>query len=637
MSTKISLSFLAITGALLSAEGTYAQASLPNSQALVINNLSDAQVSGVNNPTNLSLIDREAVQFTENNQNFGSKIDPIDRNDVNNRSKDREESEIGTAKSGGKSDRNRTKSVLENDGLDRDLAPARSGEPIVGNDRATDRQQSEFDREDLARRNLSVPNLSSPKSSSVDLARRNLSIPNLSSPQQPKSADSVRRNLSIPNLSPPKSDDVSSANTQTNVFSSDVAVPTSKPKSSASIAPTEQAEFSIAIPVPPPRNHQKIESHLVAPAFKVASTAAPVSPKLDKSDRFRQVGAHQSNVFSSDVAVLDRGTKIIDRSTKIIDRSNKIIDRSTKIFDRSTKVTPLPVPPPEISIAIPVSAPRTQKVVKVPSVTRIPVIAKAKPTAPVVPAVAMGQAGYPTATAKTESIAIPVPMGQAGYPTATTKTKSIAIPVPMGQAGYPTATTKTKSIAIPVVTAVPMGQGGYPTTARSTPTPIPTHDSGVLGSSAVAIYPLLNPAPITSRFGWRTHPLTGSRRFHSGVDIGAPAGAPVVATGAGTIVSAGWKGGYGKAVVIEHNGVQQTLYGHLSEISVQTGQTVAQGTVIGLVGSTGNSTGPHLHFETRTPDSDGWTAIDPSEDIKYAVDSLQRSMPYVRRDLPPGL
>lgn len=181
-----------------------------------------------------------------------------------------------------------------------------------------------------------------------------------------------------------------------------------------------------------------------------------------------------------------------------------------------------------------------------------------------------------------------------------------------------------------------MGQGGYPT-ARSTPTPIPTQDSGVLGSSAVAIYPLLNPAPITSRFGYRTHPLTGNRRFHSGVDIGAPTGATVVATGAGKIISAGWKGGYGKTVVIEHNGVQQTLYGHLSEISVQTGQTVAQGTVIGLVGSTGNSTGPHLHFEARTSGSDGWTAVDPSEEIKYAVDSLQRSMPYVRRDLPPGL
>ena len=73
----------------------------------------------------------------------------------------------------------------------------------------------------------------------------------------------------------------------------------------------------------------------------------------------------------------------------------------------------------------------------------------------------------------------------------------------------------------------------------------------------------------------------------------------MVATGAGTVISAGWNGGYGKAITIQHNDTQQTLYGHLSEISVQPGQQVEQGVVIGLVGSTGHSTGPHLHFEVR--------------------------------------
>ena len=150
------------------------------------------------------------------------------------------------------------------------------------------------------------------------------------------------------------------------------------------------------------------------------------------------------------------------------------------------------------------------------------------------------------------------------------------------------------------------------------------------------IYPLSAPAPTTSSFGWRTHPITGSRRFHSGVDIGAPTGAPVVAAGSGTIVSSGWFGGYGKAIVIQHNGVQQTLYGHLSEIFVQPGQIVEQGTVIGRVGSTGNSTGPHLHYETRLSTPDGWIAVDPGENIKYALDRLRRSMPFAQRDLPPG-
>ena len=178
-------------------------------------------------------------------------------------------------------------------------------------------------------------------------------------------------------------------------------------------------------------------------------------------------------------------------------------------------------------------------------------------------------------------------------------------------------------------------------TSSATPTqpikPIPTVNEGNQ-SPVASIYPLTNPAPISSRFGWRTHPLTGARRFHSGLDIAAPSGSPVVATGAGTVISAGWNGGYGKAVIIQHSDTQQTLYGHLSEVSVQAGQTIAQGTVIGLVGSTGNSTGPHLHFESRMPNIAGaWSAVDPTQEIKYAVDILRRSMPYARKELPPGI
>lgn len=170
---------------------------------------------------------------------------------------------------------------------------------------------------------------------------------------------------------------------------------------------------------------------------------------------------------------------------------------------------------------------------------------------------------------------------------------------------------------------------------RSTPIAF-NNPTGLNESSLELIYPLTSPAPTTSGFGWRTHPITGSRRFHSGVDIGAPTGAPVVAVGSGTIVSSGWLGGYGKAIVIQHNGVQQTLYGHLSEIFVQAGQQIEQGTVIGRVGSTGNSTGPHLHFETKVSTPDGWIAIDPSVSVNYALDNLRRSMPFAQRALPPG-
>lgn len=125
------------------------------------------------------------------------------------------------------------------------------------------------------------------------------------------------------------------------------------------------------------------------------------------------------------------------------------------------------------------------------------------------------------------------------------------------------------------------------------------------------IFPLSVPAPITSLFGWRIHPITGNRRFHAGTDIGAPTGTPIVAAAKGQVQTANWRGGYGLTVTINHTSAQQTLYGHMSEILVRPGQWVEPGTVIGLVGSTGNSTGPHLHFEVRHLTRNGWVAVDP--------------------------
>ncbi|AFY95511.1 M23 family metallopeptidase [Chamaesiphon minutus] len=187
----------------------------------------------------------------------------------------------------------------------------------------------------------------------------------------------------------------------------------------------------------------------------------------------------------------------------------------------------------------------------------------------------------------------------------------------------------TGTKVVPAVSAIPSVRPAG-SNAQAATTTFTEDRSNLAGGEF--IYPLTSPAPTTSGFGWRTHPITGSRRFHSGVDIGAPMGTPVVASGSGVIVSAGWLGGYGKTVVIQHNGIQQTLYGHLSEVFVQPGQRIEQGTVIGRVGSTGNSTGPHLHFEARVSTTDGWVAVDPGEDIKYALDNLRRSMPFAQRE-----
>lgn len=105
--------------------------------------------------------------------------------------------------------------------------------------------------------------------------------------------------------------------------------------------------------------------------------------------------------------------------------------------------------------------------------------------------------------------------------------------------------------------------------------------------------------PITSPFGMRSDPLGHGFRMHTGVDIGAPMGSTITAAATGRVIFAGWYGGYGNAVIIDHGGQTSTLYGHCSQIFVANGQDVERGQAIAAVGSTGESTGPHLHFEVR--------------------------------------
>ncbi|MEG4021484.1 peptidoglycan DD-metalloendopeptidase family protein [Microcoleus sp. S13C4] len=134
------------------------------------------------------------------------------------------------------------------------------------------------------------------------------------------------------------------------------------------------------------------------------------------------------------------------------------------------------------------------------------------------------------------------------------------------------------------------------------------------------LFPLSIASAITSPFGWRTHPVMGYGRFHTGTDLGAPMGTPVLAAYAGQVAIADWLGGYGLTVVLDHNKKsQETLYGHLSELFVKPGEWVKQGETIGRVGSTGMSTGPHLHFEIRQMTDQGWVAIDPGSQLEFAL------------------
>lgn len=104
---------------------------------------------------------------------------------------------------------------------------------------------------------------------------------------------------------------------------------------------------------------------------------------------------------------------------------------------------------------------------------------------------------------------------------------------------------------------------------------------------------------VTSHFGWRMHPILKVEKFHAGIDIAAPYGAEIKASAGGKVIFAGWLGGYGNTLIIDHGAGYSTLYAHCSVIIVSEGEEVSQGEIIARVGSTGYSTGPHLHFEVR--------------------------------------
>lgn len=114
-------------------------------------------------------------------------------------------------------------------------------------------------------------------------------------------------------------------------------------------------------------------------------------------------------------------------------------------------------------------------------------------------------------------------------------------------------------------------------------------------------------ASVTSHYGMRRHPVLGSYRMHSGVDFAAPLGAPIMAPADGVVSHSQWYGSYGLFVSLEHWGGLQTRFAHLSQLAVRAGQRVQRGQILGYVGSTGRSTGPHLHYEIRV---DG-RSVDP--------------------------
>lgn len=119
----------------------------------------------------------------------------------------------------------------------------------------------------------------------------------------------------------------------------------------------------------------------------------------------------------------------------------------------------------------------------------------------------------------------------------------------------------------------------------------------IVYSGGVFCWPAPSCTYVSSEFGYRIHPVYGTRKYHSGMDMAASGGSPILAAANGTVRFAGWNGGYGYCVIIDHGSGIQTLYGHASKLLVSVGQSVSRGEKIALVGTTGTSTGNHLHFE----------------------------------------
>ena len=140
-----------------------------------------------------------------------------------------------------------------------------------------------------------------------------------------------------------------------------------------------------------------------------------------------------------------------------------------------------------------------------------------------------------------------------------------------------------------------------------------------MGSVNVPSRSPLQSATLTSDYGMRVHPVLGGRRNHKGIDLAQPSGTPVYATADGVIGKAEWFSTYGNYIQIEHGGEMQTRYAHLSGYAVAAGEQVRKGQLIGYVGSTGRSTGPHLHYEVRVAGE----AVDPTP---YMVDTQLASV-----------
>jgi murein DD-endopeptidase MepM/ murein hydrolase activator NlpD len=154
----------------------------------------------------------------------------------------------------------------------------------------------------------------------------------------------------------------------------------------------------------------------------------------------------------------------------------------------------------------------------------------------------------------------------------------------------------------------------------STLAKVPSRDAAP--GALPAVLDLGGPEHVTSSFGARIHPIDGGTKYHTGIDLRAPEGSPILAAESGVVKTAGQRGGYGNAVEIDHGGGLTTLYAHASELLVNPGENVKEGQPIARAGSTGHATGPHLHFEVRKDDR----PVDPTRALNAYRDRVDDSI-----------
>lgn len=153
------------------------------------------------------------------------------------------------------------------------------------------------------------------------------------------------------------------------------------------------------------------------------------------------------------------------------------------------------------------------------------------------------------------------------------------------------------------------------------------------GVSIPSLVPVSSNRAMSSGFGMRVHPVLGGMRAHKGIDLPAPTGTPIHASADGVVGKADWFGGYGLFVELEHGGGMETRYGHMSRIAVGEGQRVRKGDVIGYVGSTGRSTGSHLHYEVRI----GGEAVNPIPYMQTVAPGVSTGTVLAQSDVPAPL